>query len=105
MPKRELKTSEKKRNMKKLKREQSVDESKTKIINKIMDKLAQLIQETDNKEAQEFTDSIGDKNMDIFQSILEEFEELIVQNEDKKSFIGGFIKTFTILLTIVASTN
>ena len=62
-------------------------------------KLTRLVQETDKKEAQDSTDGIGDKIKDTFQPILEEFEELIVENEDKKSFIGGLIKMFPILLT------
>lgn len=37
--------------MKKLIREQSVDEAKTEIVKKVIDKLTQLVQVTDNKEA------------------------------------------------------
>ena len=51
-------------------------------------KLTKLVQETDEKEAQDSTEGIGDKIKDIFQPILEEFAELIVENEDKKSFTG-----------------
>ena len=100
MPKRELKTSKEKSEIKKLNKEQLVDEAKTKIINKIIDELTLLIEEIDNKEAQDSTDGIGNKIKNIFQPILEKFEELIAENEDKKPFIGRFIKIFTILLTV-----
>lgn len=98
MSKRELKTSKEKSEIKKLNKEQLVDEAKTRIINKIINKLTLLIEEIDNKEAQDSTDGIGNKIKNIFPPILETFEELIAENEDKKSFIGGFIKIFTILL-------
>ena len=51
MPKRELKTSKEKSEIKKLNKEQLVDEAKTKIINKIINELTLLIEEIDNKEA------------------------------------------------------
>ena len=99
MSKRELKTSKEKSEIKKLNEEQLVDEAKTRIINKIINKLTPLIEEIDNKEAQDSTDGIRNKIKNIFPPILETFEELIAENEDKKSFFGGFIKIFTILLT------
>ena len=40
--------------MKKLKKQQPVDEAKTKI-NKVIEELTQLVQEIDNKEAQDST--------------------------------------------------
>ena len=36
---------------------------------------------------------------DIFQPVLDKFEELIGENKDKKNFVGGLIKIFTILLS------
>lgn len=38
-----------------------------------------------------------------FQPILEEFEETLAENGDKKSFIEGLVKIFTILLTTKCS--
>ena len=75
---------------KKLKKEKSVDETKTKIINKIIDKIKTLVKESEHKEDE--TDRIGDKIKEIFQSILKEFEELIAKNKDKKYFISGVDK-------------
>ena len=48
------------------------------------------------------TDRISNKLKEIFQPILDEFEDLIVENNDKKSFMSGLIKIFTILLTTSA---
>ena len=36
---------------------------------------------------------------DIFQPVLDKFQELIGENKDKKKFVGGLIKIFTILLS------
>ena len=66
MPKRELKTCKEKSEIKKLNKEQLVDEAKTKIINKIINELTLLIEEIDNKEAQDSTDGIGNKIKNIF---------------------------------------
>ena len=94
----------KKSKIKKLKQEQSVDGAKAEIINKIIEELTQPLQKTDNKEAQDSKNGIGNKIKDIFQPILEEFQELIAENEDQNSFIGGLIKIFTILLRTKSST-
>ena len=48
------------------------------------------------------TDGISNKLKEIFQPILDEFEDLIVENNDKKSFMSGLVKIFTILLTTSA---
>ena len=44
------------------------------------------------------TEGFQDTVKEIFQSILDEFKDLIGENKDKKSFIGGLIRLFTILL-------
>ena len=49
-------------------------------------------------------DGLGGTIKDIFQPILEEFKDLIGENEDKKSFIGGLIKTVTIVLSSRSTT-
>ena len=50
----------------------------------------------DPVEDKDSTDGLGDTIKDIFQPIFDEFKDLIGENEDKKSFIGGLIKIFTI---------
>ena len=60
--------------------------------------MAEPLAETDE------TDGVGDVLKEIFQPIHEEFKELIGENEGKKSFIGGSIKIFTILLNSRATT-
>ena len=50
------------------------------------------------------TDGLGDTIKDIFQPILDKFKGLIGENEDKKSFIGGLIKIFTILMSSRSTT-
>ena len=45
------------------------------------------------------TDDLGDTIKDRFQPVLDEFKDLIGQSENKKSFICGLIKIFTILLS------
>ena len=60
--------------------------------------MAEPLAETDE------TNGIGDVLKEIFQPIHEEFKELIGENEGKKSFIGGSIKIFTILLNSRATT-
>ena len=43
------------------------------------------------------TDAISNKIKLIFQPILDEIEDFIAENDDKKSFISGLIKIFAIL--------
>ena len=45
------------------------------------------------------TQLTGGKIREIFDPILEEFKELVKENEDQKDSVTGLIKTFTILLT------
>ena len=83
------------------KREQGQDktgtEAKTEIINKIIEKVEEIIK--DSREGPDSTGDTADAIKEIFQPILDEFKDLIEENEDKKSFIGGLIKIFTILLS------
>ena len=51
-------------------------------------------------EDKDSTDGLGDTNKNIFQPILDEFKDLIGENEDKRPFIGGLIKILTILLSL-----
>ena len=43
------------------------------------------------------TDAISNEIKLIFQPILDEFEDFIAENDDKKPFISGLIKIFAIL--------
>ena len=80
---------------KRLKKERSVDEAKTEITNEIIEKVEQIIK--DSREGQDSTDGITETITEKFQPILDKFKDLIEENKDKKSFIGGLIKIFTIL--------
>ena len=80
---------------KKLKKERSVNEAKIEIVNKIIKQIKKVLE--DPVKDKDPTDGLGDTIKDIFQPILDKFKDLIGKNEDKKSFIGGLIKTFTIL--------
>ena len=82
---------------KKLKKERSVDKAKTEIVNTIIEQIKDILE--DSVENKDSTDVIIDIIREIFQPILDEFKDLIDENEDKKSFIGGLIKIFTILLS------
>ena len=42
---------------------------------------------------------ISSKIKEVFKQILEEFKKLVEETEDKKNFVSGIIKIFTILLT------
>ena len=101
MSKRESETNEEKIKAKRLKKEKSVNEAKTEIMNKIIDKIKTLVKQSEDRK--EETDWIEDKIKNIFQSNLEKFEELIAENKNKKSFISGLINIFTILLTAKCS--
>ena len=81
---------------KRLKKELSVDEAKTEIVNQVIEQIKEVLE--DPIEEKDSTDSLGDTIKETFQPILDKFKELIGENKDKKSFIGGLIKIFTILL-------
>ena len=87
---------------KRLKKERSVSMAKTEIVNKIIEQIKEVLE--DSVENKDSTDGLGDTIKDIFQSILDEFKDLIGENKDRKSFIGGLIKIFTILLSSRSTT-
>ena len=82
---------------KKLKRELTVDEAKTEIFNKIVTEINDLLD--DQTEGGDSTDDIITLFEETFQRILDKFKELIGENKDKKNFVSGLIKIFTILLS------
>ena len=83
---------------KNLKKERFVDEAKTEVVNTIIDQIKEILEDPiENKGS---TNSLGATIKEIFQPILDEFQDLIEKNKDKKSFIGGLIKIFTILLSL-----
>ena len=82
---------------KKLKKELTIDEAKTEIVNKIIDEIKVLLD--DQTQRGDSTDGVITLFEDIFPPILDEFKELIGESKDKKNFIGGLIKIFTILLS------
>ena len=82
---------------KKLQKELTIDKAKTEIVNKIIDKIKDLLDDqTQGRDAAEGVITLFEY---IFQPILNEFKELIVEGKDKKNFIGDLIKIFTILLS------
>ena len=82
---------------KKLKKELTIDEAKTEIVNKIIDEIKVLLD--DQTQRGDSTDGVITLFEDISPPILDEFKELIGESKDKKNFIGGLIKIFTILLS------
>ena len=82
---------------KKPKKERSVNEAKTEIVNIIIEQIKEV--QEDPVEDKDPIDGLGDTIKDIFQPILDEFKNLIGENKDKKFFIGGLIKIYTILLS------
>ena len=86
-----------KNNTKRLKNERSVDEAKTEIVTQVTEQVKEILE--DPIEEGDATDRLMDTIKEIFQPILDEFKDLIGENEDKKSFIGGLIRIFTILLS------
>ena len=71
---------------KKLKKERSADEAKTQMVNTITDQIKEILEDPiENKDS---TDVLGNAIKEIFQPILDEFKDLIKENEDKKSFIS-----------------
>ena len=81
----------------KLKKERTIDEAKTEIVNKIIDKIKDLLH--DQMQGGDSTDGVITLFEDIFQSVLEKFKKLIGETKDKKNFISGLIKIFKILLS------
>ena len=81
----------------KLKKERTIDEAKTEIVNKIIDKIKDLLH--DQMQGGDSTDGVITLFEDIFQSVLEKFKKLIGEAKDKKNFISGLIKIFKILLS------
>ena len=63
----------------------SIDQTKTEIKSKIANEISELVEAVD------------------FQSDLEEFDETLAENKDKKSFVGGLVKIFTTLLATKCS--
>ena len=82
---------------KKLKKELTVDKAKTEIVNKIIAEISDLLD--DQTQGGDSTDGVITLLEDIFQPISDVFKELIGKSKDKKNFIGGLIKIFTILLS------
>ena len=78
---------------KKLKKERSIGEAKRGIISGLLDKIKEVLE--DKEENKNSTDGLEDTIKEIFELILEEFESLIHENENKKSFIGSLIQIFT----------
>ena len=81
----------------KLKKERTIDEAKTEIVNKIIDEIKDLLD--DQMQGGDSTDGVITLFEDIFQSVLEKFKKLIGETKDKKNFISGLIKIFKILLS------
>ena len=82
---------------KKLKKEVTIDEAKTEMVNKIIDEIKDLLD--DKTKGGDSTDGIIKSFEDIFQPILDEFQELIGESKEQNNFIGGLIKIFIILLS------
>ena len=85
-----------------LKKELTIDEAKTEIFDKINNEIKDSLD--DQTQGGDSTDDAITLFEDIFQPIFDEFKELIGESKDKKNFIGGLIKIFTILLSTKIST-
>ena len=93
MSKRETEKGEAELKSKKLKKKKSIDEAKTEIIVALTDKLNELLEDPENQDS---ANGIIDSIKEIFQPIFVEFKAQIGENEDRKSFIGGLIRIFTV---------
>ena len=71
-------------NTKRLKKESSVDETKTEIVTQVAEQVKEILEDPIEE------GDAADRLMDTIN---------IGENEDKKSFIGGLIRIFTILLS------
>ena len=85
-----------------LKKELTIDEAKTEIFDKINNEIKDSLD--DQTQGGDSTDDAITLFEDIFQPILDEFKELIGESKDKKNYISGLIKIFTILLSTKIST-
>ena len=81
---------------KKLKKGLSTDVARTKIVKEIVTKISELLD--DQTQGGDSTDSVITFE-EIFQPVLDGFQELIEESQGKNNFIGGLIKIFTILLS------
>ena len=93
MSKRETEKGEAELKSKKLKKEKSIDEANTEIIVALTDKLNKLLEDPENQDS---INGIINSIKEIFQPIFVEFKVQIGENEDRKSFIGGLIRIFTV---------
>ena len=100
MSKREVEKHEAELKSKRLKKQKSIDVAKTEIVITLTDKLNEFLEDPKNQDS---TDGIIDSIKEIFQPIFDKFKVQIGENEDKKSFTGGLIRIFTILLSAKAS--
>ena len=66
----------------------------------LTDELNELLEDPENQDS---TNRIIDSIKGIVQPIFDKFKAQIGENEDKKSFAGGLIRMFTILLSLKAS--
>lgn len=78
--------------MKRLKKKQTIDETKTETTNKIVGKITDLTDEPE--EYKDSTEGKSNKIKEIFQPNLDEFEDSIAENEDNESLNSGLIKNF-----------
>ena len=80
----------------KLEKGRSNDEANTEIVNTIIEQIKDILE--DSIENKESTNGIIYIITEIFQKF-HKFKNISEENKDKKSFIGGLIKIFTILLS------
>ena len=80
----------------KLEKGRSNDEANTEIVNTIIEQIKNILE--DSIENKESTNGIIYIITEIFQKF-HKFKNISEENKDKKSFIGGLIKIFTILLS------